>query len=602
MRPFGVSLILLTAFLGVPAPASAETGTTTRVSVAGDGTQANLVSRWPAISGDGRYVAFESAAPNLVPGDTNNRLDVFVHDLDTGGIERVSVAGDGAQATSNSFQPTISADGRYVAFYSDAGNLVPGDTNGTQDVFVRDRVAGSTERVSVAGDGSQANSSSFEPAISADGRYVAFESNAGNLVPGDTNFMTDVFVRDRATGSTERVSVASEGSQATGQSFGDPAISSDGRYVAFNSLANNLVPGDTNGTKDVFVRDRVAGSTERVSVAGDGTEANGESHEPAISSDGRHVAFRSVGTNLAPGDTNGTDDMFVRDRVTGSTERVSVASDGTQANSQSYLEPEISADGRYVTFQSVASNLVAADTNGTDDVFVRDRVAGSTERVSLASDGTQANGQSVLPAISGDGRYVVFQSVASNLVPGDTNGAPDVFVRDRQGIGPSDTTPPTLTLPDPISTDATGPAGATVTYTATATDTADPNPTVSCEPASGATFPIRATTVSCTATDAAGNQATGSFTITVIGAAGQLEDLKALIIAYPLKATVEASLLSKITGTQDAVAAGKTGSACSKLADFLGQVADFQAARRVTAAQATELTADGTRIRAVLGC
>ena len=197
---------------------------------------------------------------------------------------------------------------------------------------------------------------------------------------------------------------------------------------------------------------------------------------------------------------------------------------------------------------------------------------------------------------------MAFYSVSSNLVPGDTNGVDDVFVRDREGVAPSDTTPPTLTLPDPITAEATSPAGATVTYTATATDDTDPDPTVSCEPTSGSIVAIGATTVDCTATDATSNQATGSFTITVVGATGQLEDIEALIIAYPLTATVEASLLNKIAGAQDAVTAGKTAPACSKLADFLGQVADFRAARKLTAAQATELTADGTRIRAVLGC
>ncbi|MFJ5695519.1 TolB family protein [Arthrobacter sp. NPDC093125] len=452
---FGVSLILLTAVLGVPAPASAaDSATTTRASVASDGTQASSASFDPAISSDGRYVAFKSTADNLVPGDTNGVGDVFVHDRDTGGMERVSVASDGVQGDGSSsfeqLQPAISVDGRYVAFESEATNLVPGDTNEAPDVFVHDRATGSTERVSVASDGSQASFrslaagfGSFNPAISADGRHVAFFSRAVNLVPGDTND-GDVFVHDRVAGSTERVSVASDGTQTDifNESY-IPEISSDGRYVSFESRANNLVPGDTNGTFDAFVRDRVTGSTERVSVASDGTQANGSSQRAAISADGRYVAFVSDASNMVPGDTNGTFDAFVRDRVTGSTERISVTDDGTQANGIGSFNPAISADGRYVAFGSFADNLVPGDTSFYD-IFVRDRVTGSTERVSVASDGTQANENSLgldeslrAPAISGDGRYVAFTSRASNLVPGDTNGVPDVFVRDRQDVAPA---------------------------------------------------------------------------------------------------------------------------------------------------------------------
>jgi Tol biopolymer transport system component len=618
MLPFGASLILLTAILGVPTSASAATGNTTRVSVASDGSQANSASFDPVISGDGRYIVFESSAGNLVPGDTNGVGDVFVHDRDTGGTERVSVAGDGAQANGSSGfeqrRPAISADGRYIAFESFATNLVPDDTNDAADMFVHDRVTGSTERVSVASDGSQASFrsaglefGSFTPSISGDGRFVAFFSRAVNLVPDDTND-GDVFVHDRVTGSTERVSVASDGTQTDihNESY-TPAISGDGRYVAFSSRANNLVPGDTNGTFDTFVHDRVTGSTERVSVTGDGTQANGNTFNPSISGDGRHVAFDSDASNLVPGDTNSLPDVYLHDRDSGSVERVSVASDGAEGNNPS-AHAVVTPDGRYVAFGSFANNLVPGDTSFYD-MFVRDRVTGSTERVSVTSDGTQANEHSLgvdnspaVPAISGDGRYVAFTSRASNLVPADTNGVSDVFVRDRQGVAPSDTMPPTLTLPDTITAEATGPAGATVTYTATASDTVDPNPAVSCTPTSGSTFPIGTTTVDCTSTDGSGNQATGSFTVTVVGAAGQLEGLQTLILAYPLKGTEEASLLKKVTGAQDAAAAGKIAAACSKLADFLGQVTDFRTAGKLTAAQATELTAYANQIRAVLSC
>jgi Tol biopolymer transport system component len=240
---------------------------------------------------------------------------------------RVPVDAGGQQANSDSFEPAISAAGRFVAFASYASNLVPGDTNNDFDVFVRDRKAQVTQRVSVGPGGQQANGNSFEPAISADGRLVAFSSGASNLVPGDTNGTSDVFVRDRKAQVTRRVSVGPGGQQANGESL-KPAISAHGRLVAFSSGASNLVPGDTNGTSDVFVRDRVAQVTRRISVGPGGQQANGGSHSPAISADGRFVAFVSRASNLVAGDTNGASDVFVRDRVAQVTRRVSVGSGG----------------------------------------------------------------------------------------------------------------------------------------------------------------------------------------------------------------------------------------------------------------------------------
>ena len=438
-------VVVLTGLLVVPASAAsaapAPAGATTRVSVGAGGTQANGHSALTVISANGRYVAFSSGASNLVAGDTNGVEDVFVRDRVSGVTTRVSVATDGTQAnggTGGSSAPAISADGRYVAFFSYASNLVAGDTIGVGDVFVHDRVTGATTRVSIATDGAQANSDSVTsgdnetPSISADGRYVAFHSWASNLVAGDTNFAPDMFVRDRVTGTTTRVSVATGGSQANGGSY-QPAISTDGRYIVFYSAASNLVAGDTNGTSDVFVRDRVSGATTRASVATGGSQANGFSGRVAISADGRYVAFFSDATNLVAGDTNGRVDAFVRDRVAGTTARVSIATGGAQANNsvQAVYPAAISADGRYVAFGSWASNMVAGDTNGKQDVFVRDRVAGTTTRVSVATSGAQANSDSFVGTISGNGRYVAFWSQSSNLVDGDTNGKQDVFVRDR---------------------------------------------------------------------------------------------------------------------------------------------------------------------------
>jgi Tol biopolymer transport system component len=409
--------------------------TTERVSVDSSGAQGNSGSVGDSISADGRYVAFWTDADNLVPGDSNVIHDIFVHDRETGVTERVSVSSSGVQGNNWSAVPSISADGRYVAFESWANNLVPGDTNTYGDVFVHDRQTGVTERVSVDSSGAAGNDRSWFASISTDGRYVAFESSASNLVPGDTNGAPDVFVHDRQTGVTERVSVDSSGLQGNGQSV-IPSISADGRHVAFTSYANNLVPGDTNSERDVFVHDRQTDKTDRISVSSIGAEGNGWSDEASVSADGRFVAFSSLADNLVPGDTNGQRDIFVIDRQTGETKRASVSSSGVQGNHTSFAA-SISADGRHVAFGSAANNLVPGDANTFSDAFVHDRQTGVTERVSVSSSGVEGkNGGAASASISADGRHVAHTSWMDNLVPGDTNFWPDVFVHDRwDGLG-----------------------------------------------------------------------------------------------------------------------------------------------------------------------
>lgn len=403
---------------------------TTRVSITSSGDQVGAPSFDSDISAGGRYVAFSTDSSRLVAGDTNNTRDVFVRDRRLHVTRRVSVSTGGVQGNDFSSQPAISDDGRYVAFISAASNLVDGDSNQRLDVFVRDRVAKVTRRVSVATGGKGGNGISYNPAISGDGRYVAFNSEASNLVAGDTNGVADVFVRDLERNVTSRVSVGAGGAQANGSSDSAPAISADGRYVAFQSSASNLVAGDTNGTSDVFVRNRMAKMTRRVSVGMGGADSDNPSGQPDISADGRYVAFSSDASNLVVGDTNSTSDVFVRDRLADETSRVSVGRSGAEANSYSF-DPAISADGLYVAFTSRATNLVATDTNGKPDVFVRERVADVTRRVSVSSGGAQGNGASDEPAISAHGRHVTFTSKASNLIAADTNNTDDVFVRDR---------------------------------------------------------------------------------------------------------------------------------------------------------------------------
>jgi len=423
-RLFLVAAMVSLGVAGGAQPASA--GSTTRVSVDSADRQANGPSSAAAISADGRFVAFESDATNLVAGDTNGLTDIFVHDLVARTTTRVSVDSLGRQANGPSFNPSISSDGRFVAFESSATNLVTGDTNGLPDIFVRDLLTGKTTRASVDSLGRQANGPSYIAAISADGRFVAFESDATNLVMGDTNGKRDVFVYDMATRATTRVSVDSLGRQANGPSY-SAAISADGRFAAFESDATNLVTGDTNGKRDVFVHDATTQATTRVSVDSLGRQANGPSLSAAISGDGRFVAFESDATNLVAGDTNGKRDIFVYDMATRATTRASVDSLGRQSNGSSFNASN-SADGRFVAFESDATNLVPSDSLLKRDVFVRDLVLGSTVRASVDSADRQALGASSGAAISGDGRSVAFESDANNLVPGDTNLTRDVFV------------------------------------------------------------------------------------------------------------------------------------------------------------------------------
>jgi cold shock CspA family protein len=344
------------------------------------------------------------------------------------------VSSGGVESNGASSFTRISTDGRYVVFHSDATNLVVDDTNGSRDVFVHDRQTGETTRISVSSSGIQGNGdSAWANRISTDSRYVSFASDASNLVDSDTNGVSDVFVHDRQTGETTRISVSSGGVESNGAN-GWGTISHDGRYVGFRSDASNLVADDTNGSQDVFVHDRQTGETTRVSVSSSGTQGNGDSDQISISTDSRYVGFRSDASNLVADDTNGSQDIFVHDRQTGEATRVSVSSNGVEGNEFSSM-PDISSDGRYVTFRSDASNLVEDDTNGSQDIFVHDRQTGKTTRVSVSSSGAQTNGHSTRNYTSSDGRFVTFRSEASNLVVGDTNGVADIFVHERARNG-----------------------------------------------------------------------------------------------------------------------------------------------------------------------
>jgi putative cell wall-binding protein len=434
MVGFGLAALLLM-------PRAAAAGVMTeRVSLTTAGTQVMGENSFDAcITPSGRWVVFTSYSDDLVPNDTNGKRDVFVRDLVLGITSRISRTSAGGNPNDYSYEPSISDDGNFVTYSSGAFNIVAGDTNGVHDVFVYNRAHGTTTRVSVATGGAQAvGGDSGYSRISGDGRYVVFQSDATNLVDDDTNGAKDIFVHDRDTGNTTRWSVATGGAQANGDSR-DASISRTGYYVAFESQATNLVSGDTNGSADVFVRTRgilayFPPSTARVSVSSAEAQANDDTDAPSISADGRYVAFESYASNLVAGDTNGVGDVFVRDRVAGTTRRVSVATTGAQANGTSdYVS--ISPDGRYVAFSSLATNFVAGDTNTERDVFVHDTLRRTTRRASVSTSGVQANDRSFnfSRSITADGMRVAFHSQATNLVTGDTNAATDVFVR----TGPS---------------------------------------------------------------------------------------------------------------------------------------------------------------------
>jgi Tol biopolymer transport system component len=424
--------------LFVCAPVNADQGKTTRISITNTGEENNGDDLDPAVSQTGKYVTYYSGADNIVAGDTNGAFDVFVVDLDAGWTERVSISSSGEQANNNSFLPSVSADGQFIAFTTWATNLVPDDANDRDDIMVHDRSSGRTIRVSVSSDGIEANGSSYYPEISLDGKTVVFESRASNLVPGDATGsgalgeeLRDTFVHNRVTGRTLRLSLSSDNAQGNGSSY-LPKQNGVGSLVAFDSAARNLVALDTNDSRDVFYRNRATQQTILVSRNADMEQGGSLSFDPAPSADGRYIAFSSLSENLVANDSNGKVDIFLYDVATETITRVSTAYDGGATDGDSMM-PVASATGRYIAFQSWATNLVPGDDNEVADVFVYDSVLNTTTRVSVDTMGIEGNRGSYEPSLTPNGRYVVFYSEADNLVSGDTNGKTDIFLHDYLG-------------------------------------------------------------------------------------------------------------------------------------------------------------------------
>lgn len=423
------------------------TETQTRTTIPPD-AQGDAASTNPDISADGRFVVFKSNATNLVVGSTNGARTIFMRDTQTGVTTRVSSDSAGVNGNKDSDNPAISGDGRFVTFDSIATNLVPGDTgsqcisaSGTNincpDVFIKNLESGETRLVSATSAGEQANRESQQPAVSTDGRFVAFRSAATNLVQGDTNGKADVYLKDMQTGKVTRVSVSAEGSEGN-EDCQQPAISADGRYVAFHTLSDSFVADDTNAKMDVYLKDTQSGALTRVSTSSDGSQGDEASgfFDLALSASGRFVTFESGATNLVPDDLNGKRDVFLKDTQTGAISLVSVSAAGAQGEEDSFRSVAVATDGRFVSFSSDAPNLVPADGNagtGKADVFIRDMTTGAISFVSTSTGGAaQGTGKSEFLAMSADGRFVAFSSDAPNLVSGDTNNKADVFLKDTQ--------------------------------------------------------------------------------------------------------------------------------------------------------------------------
>lgn len=418
-------------------------------------------SNWADVSADGRFVAFQSRARNLVASDTTptDVRNTYVLDRMTGAIECVTLTPEGAFTTDDhcAKQPTISDDGRYVSFWGGRNDLVPDDTNEASDCFVFDRVTRVTRRVSVSSSGEQAvgghcSGCSKHARISGSGRYVVFKSCASNLsATPDTNEMSDVFVHDLQNGTTERVSLDAAGNQtdnANGTCVEHPDISDDGRFVAWSTYAENLHPDDLADelhVKEVFVKDRATGEVVRGSATWDGKEPNDEAVHPSLSGNGRFVAFVTAASNMLATDASeiplGGDELvgaaagvatykrvFVRDLVTGELVCVTRGHDGSLPDNCSGW-PRMSKTGRYVTFQSSASNLLpeGQDGNGQVDVFVYDLVEGRLARANVSPEGVEADGKTSHPAIAGNGSYVVFGSQATSWGTGLATGRNRIY-------------------------------------------------------------------------------------------------------------------------------------------------------------------------------
>ncbi len=395
------------------------------MSVSTSGAQASKPDLLnPATTPDGRFVAFE-APPRLLPQDTNTFSDIYLKDMDTGTLTLVSIGTDGSVGNGPSVKPGISDDGRYVVFESRASNFSDYDTNNSSDIFLRDVLLGTTTRVSVTSDLLPAVAGNFNPAISGNGLFVVYDSYADNLVPGDNNVAQDVFMYTVATGETKRISTKSDGSEATGASY-DPSINRVGTTVAFTSSCIRPCGDDTNSVPDVFVKDIATGVVQRVSIGTDSAQGNDTSDSPTVRCRRSRIAFRSLASNFTSNDRRRFTGCLRTEHLSVKTTLVSSTMSGLAGGGYA---PHISTDGNYVAFLSDGADLAQHGRAGATTVYLRDLVKQNTERVSLNVSDQRSEGWRFWsgPVVSENGLFVVFESDASDLVSGDTNGMGDIF-------------------------------------------------------------------------------------------------------------------------------------------------------------------------------
>jgi len=396
------------------------------VSVSSEQTQSNGNSFLVSNSADGRYVVFGSDASNLVADDTNGMRDVFLRDRSLGTIERISVDSNELQSLYLSRSPSVSADGRYVSFET-LGPLLPGSSAGVFQIYRRDRVTGETHLVSGSSGGVAGNAPSLRSSISADGRYVLFYSSASNLVTGDSNGVRDVFLKDMHTGELEIISKSSSGTPGNGDSF-EAAMSSDARFVAFTSMATNLSGSAITRQRHVYLRDRQSGNTRLVSTTSSGVLANQPAFSPALSDDGRYIVYYSKASNLTAGTSGSAIQILLHDTTSGNNVLLSKDASGAEGNDLSY-SPSISSDGNLVAFTSFANNLVPGDNNSVSDVILLDRLNNEMRVITQSESGQLGNGAAIAtPALSRSANSIAFSTYANNLISGDTNNVADIFV------------------------------------------------------------------------------------------------------------------------------------------------------------------------------
>jgi hypothetical protein len=421
-------LLALSVMVPLVVVAPRQPGTISLASTSDAGVKGDKLSSSPHLSAAGTKVAFDSRATNLDPADSDAVYDIYVKDLVTGDIVLASTSDDGKKANAASNGPSLSGDGDTVAFFSYATNLDPADTDFVIDIYVKNLVTGDISLASTSDEGDKGNGTSRDPELSHDGTMVTFWSSATNLDPADTDVDDDVYVKSLATGDLTLASTSSDGVKGNGFSAG-PALSAQGRVVAFSSSSTNLHPNDGDSGSDVYVKDLSTGHVMLASASTEGVTGDDDSFLPSLASGGAlKVAFWSYARNLVPADSDSHADIYVKDLGSGEIVLASTSSEGVKGDADSY-SPVLSASGQAVAFYSFARNLHPADADVASDIYVKDLSTGEIALASTSERGIKGDRNSYVATLSRDGTVAGFSSYARNLHPGDTDGIADIYVK-----------------------------------------------------------------------------------------------------------------------------------------------------------------------------